>query len=246
MMHIEVIGTIGEAKAEDMKQKTVIVIDVLRATSTMITVLSRGCSGIIPVETLQEANEWHQDGDLLIGERFCQKIPGFDYGNSPLEFLQADLEGKRVIMTTTNGTRGIQKASNGEHVLAGSLLNGKACAHLAAGFGRDIVIICSGTQDDFSLEDGLCAGQIADELMTLCGETNVTLNDFGIAMRNSFLQVKDDIEHALFHCWNGNRLNDLGFGPDIRYCAQMNITEIVPIMDSTMMVIHRRQPNPTF
>jgi 2-phosphosulfolactate phosphatase len=246
MMHIEVIGTLGEAIAENMKQKTVIVIDVLRATSTMITVLSRGCSGIIAVESLQEANEWHQDGDLLIGERFCQKIPGFDYGNSPLEFLQADLEGKRVIMTTTNGTRGIQKASYGEHVLAGSLLNGKACAQLAAELGRDVVIICSGTQDDFSLEDGLCAGQIADELMTSCGEANVTLNDLGIALRNSFLQVKDDIEHALFHCWNGIRLNDLGFGSDIRYCAQLNITEIVPIMDRTLMVIHRRQPNPTF
>jgi 2-phosphosulfolactate phosphatase len=246
MMHIEVIGTIGEAKAEEMKQKTVIVIDVLRATSTMITVLSRGCRGIIPVETLQEANEWHQDGDLLIGERFCQKIPGFHYGNSPLEFLQANLQGKRVIMTTTNGTRGIQKACKGKHVLVGSLLNGKACAQIAAGFGQDIVIICSGTEDDFSLEDGLCAGQIADELMAWCGETNVTLNDFGIAMRNSFLQVKDDIEQALFFCRNGNRLNELGFGPDIRYCAQMNITEIVPIMDSSIMVIHRKQPNPTF
>jgi 2-phosphosulfolactate phosphatase len=245
-MQVEVMGRIGEARAEDMKQKTVIVIDVLRATSTMITVLSRGCSGIIPVETLQEANEWHQDGDLLIGERFCRKIPGFDYGNSPLEFLKVNLEGKRVIMTTTNGTRGIQKACNGEHVLAGSLLNGKACAQLAAGFGRDIVIICSGTQEEFSLEDGLCAGQIADELMASCGETNVTLNDFGIAMRNSFLQVKDDIEDALFKCWNGHRLNDLGFGADIRFCAQMNRSEIVPIMDGPMMVIYRRQPNPAF
>jgi 2-phosphosulfolactate phosphatase len=245
-MHIEVIGTIGEAKAEELKHKTVIVIDVLRATSTMITALAQGCSGIIPVETLQEANEWHQEGDLLIGERFCKKIPGFDYGNSPLEFLQADLKGKRVIMTTTNGTRGIQKACKAEHVLAGSLLNGKACALIAAGFGRDIVMICSGTQDDFSLEDGLCAGQIADELISSCGETNITLNDFGIAMRHSFLQVKDDMEQALFHCWNGHRLSDLGFGSDIQYCAQMNITEIVPIMEGSNMIIHRRQPNPTF
>jgi 2-phosphosulfolactate phosphatase len=243
---IEVKGTIREAKAEDMKHKTVIVIDVLRATSTMITVLSRSCCGIIPVETLQEAHACYQDGDLLIGERFCKKIPGFDFGNSPLEFLHADLEGKRVIMTTTNGTRGIQKACKAEHVLAGSLLNGKACAQIAADFGRDIMIVCSGTQDEFSLEDGLCAGQIADELMASCGESNVTLNDFGIAMRYSYLQVKDEMEHALFHCWNGHRLNDLGFGTDIRYCAQMNITEIVPVMDSSIMVIHRRQPITAF
>jgi 2-phosphosulfolactate phosphatase len=243
---IEVIATIGEAEAQHMKHKTVIVVDVLRATSTMVTILGQGCRGIIPVETLQEAKESHQEGDLLIGERFCKKIPGYDFGNSPLEFVQADLTGKRVIMTTTNGTRGIQKACQAEHVLAGSLLNGKACAQAAAEFGQDIAIICSGTQDVFSLEDGLCAGQIADELLALGGEMNVALNDFGIAMRNSYVQAKDHMEHTLFHCWNGNRLNELGFGSDIRYCAQLNITEIVPIMDSSIMVIHRRQPIHTF
>lgn len=245
-MLIEIIGTIAEAKAQNMKHKTVIVVDVLRATSTMVTVLGQGCRGIIPVETLREANENRQQGDILIGERFCKKIPGFDFGNSPLEFLQTDLAGKRIIMTTTNGTRGIQKACKAEQVLAGSLLNGKACAQAAAEFGRDIAIICSGTQDVFSLEDGLCAGQIADELKALGGEKNVGLNDFGLAMRNSYLQTKDHMERTLFHSWNGHRLSSLGFGPDIRFCAQMNITEIVPIMDSSLMVIHKRQPINTF
>jgi 2-phosphosulfolactate phosphatase len=236
-MEIDVIAMIGEARSDDMMHKTVIVIDVLRATSTMITALARGCSGVIPVETVLQAKELHTQGDLLGGERFCKKIPGFDLGNSPLEYLQADLAGKRVIMTTTNGTRGIQKAYKAEHVLAGALLNGRACAKAALDLRRDIVIVCAGTQDVFSLEDGLCAGQIIEELSMLQGEQGMTVNDFGIAMRNCFLQVKDDLPKALFHCWNGNRLNKLGFGPDIRYCSQMNLTEIVPIMKHGVMVI---------
>jgi 2-phosphosulfolactate phosphatase len=239
-MQIDVIATIGEARSEDMMHKTVIVIDVLRATSTMITALSMGCKGIIPVETVLQAKQLHKEGDLLGGERFCKKIPGFDYGNSPLEYSHADITGKRIIMTTTNGTRGIQKSSKAEHVLAGSLLNGKACAAAAADFRRDIVILCAGTQDVFSLEDGLCAGQIVDELLALHKKMDITVNDLGIAMRSSFLHFKGDLTKTLLGCWNGNRLSKLGFESDIRYCAQLNVTEIVPILEHGIMVIHKK------
>jgi 2-phosphosulfolactate phosphatase len=239
-MQIDVIAMIGEARSDDMVHKTVIVIDVLRATSTMITALARGCSDIVPVETVLRAKELQRDGDLLGGERFCKKIPGFDLGNSPLEYLDADIAGKRIIMTTTNGTRGIQKACKAEHILAGSLLNGRACAGAAFDFRRDIVIVCAGTQDVFSLEDGLCAGQIIEELKMLHGEKSFNVNDFGIAMHNSFLHVQSNLTEALFHCWNGNRLNKLGFGSDIRYCSQINVSEIVPIMDRGAMVIHKK------
>jgi 2-phosphosulfolactate phosphatase len=239
-MHIDVIASIGEARSDELAHKTVIVIDVLRATSTMITALSMGCRGIIPVETVLQAKELHKEGDLLGGERFCKKIPGFDYGNSPLEYSNAAVAGKRMIMTTTNGTRGIQKACKAEHILAGALLNGKACAQTAADFRRDVVIVCAGTQDAFSLEDGLCAGQIVEEIALLLGEANITVNDFGLVMRYGFLQVKSDIPETLLHCSNGKRLSKLGFIQDIRYCAQMNVLNIVPVMNNGMMGIHKK------
>ncbi|MBP1989055.1 2-phosphosulfolactate phosphatase [Paenibacillus eucommiae] len=239
-MQIDVIGTIGEARSDAFIQRTVIVIDVLRATSTMITALDEGIRGIIPVETVLQAKELQKPGDILGGERMCRKIPGFDYGNSPLEYKNEAIRGKRLIMTTTNGTRGFHKAERAEFVLAGALLNGKSCALAAAEIKRDIVIICAGTQDVFALEDGLCAGQIVDALVLLLGEANASLNDLATAMRSTFLQLQANIPDVLLRCSNGKRLSKLGFRGDVEYCAQLNMTETVPLWRYGMMTSYRK------
>ena len=171
-MHIEVIANIGEARSDEFLHKTVIVVDVLRATSTIITALMNGSKGVVPVDTVIKAKELARDGDLLGGERYCKKIPGFDFGNSPLEYTREAVQGKRVILTTTNGTRGIQKAIKADRVLAGAIINGRASAAAAIDLKRDTVIVCAGTQDVFSLEDGLCAGFILDEIAALLGESS--------------------------------------------------------------------------
>ncbi|WP_281886645.1 2-phosphosulfolactate phosphatase [Paenibacillus sp. YYML68] len=171
-MHIEVIPTVNEARADDLLHKTVIAIDVLRATSTMLAALASGCRSIVPVETVNQALTLQQEGELLAGERFCKRIPGFQLGNSPLEFTPDAVGGKTVIMTTTNGTRAIQKSQKAAHVLIGGLLNAEACAREAARLSHEIVIVCAGTQDVFALEDGLCAGLLVEELMKRheCGQ----------------------------------------------------------------------------
>jgi 2-phosphosulfolactate phosphatase len=234
-MQIDVVATIGEARSDEFLHKTVIVIDVLRATSTMIAALAHGCRGIVPVETVLQAKELYQQGDLLGGERFCKKIAGFNYGNSPQEYTGADIFGKRLILTTTNGTRGVQKACKAEHLLAGALLNGKACADAAVQFKRDIVILCAGTQDVFALEDGLCAGQLVDEIGNLIGASSVNVNDLGLAMRSSYLLLRANLPEVLLHSSNGKRLSKLGFTHDVNYCAQRDTTHVVPIFRDGML-----------
>jgi len=236
-MQIDVIPNIGEARTDEFLHKTVIVIDVFRATSTMIAALGNGCTSVVPVETVLQAKDMQKPGDLLGGERFCRKIPGFDLGNSPLEYSPSAVQGKRVILTTTNGTRGIQKAVKGDKVLAGALINGSACAKAAIDFKRDVIILCAGTQDVFSLEDGICAGLITSEIAGFIGSKQVAVNDLGLALWNCYLQAKDTMPETLLGCANGKRLSKLGFQEDLVYCAKVNILPYVPVLDREQMVL---------
>ncbi|MGO4375029.1 2-phosphosulfolactate phosphatase [Paenibacillus sp. MCAF20] len=104
-MQVQVISSVNEASSAKFHHKTAIIIDVLRATSTIISAIEAGASCVLPAETVMEARALQKPGDLLGGERFCRKIAGFDLGNSPDEYSEQNVAGKRVILTTTNGTR---------------------------------------------------------------------------------------------------------------------------------------------
>lgn len=228
-MRIECIAKISETQAHDLAGKTVFVIDALRATSTMVTALVNGALSIVPVETVAQAKQLAKEGDLLAGERQCKKIPGFHLGNSPFEYGKDAVSDRRIIMTTTNGTRGLQKASKALTVFAGSMLNAAACAKAAWKLKRDVVLLCSGTQDAFALEDGLCAGLIVHEIRKATGEA-VQASDFASAMADAYAFNAGRLEEALLECDNGVRLTGIGFGEDVRYCAQVNRFDIVPVL----------------
>lgn len=238
-MQVDVISCINEARSNHFIHKTVIVIDVLRATSSIITALVNGSSGIVPVETVGQARNLKGKGDLLGGERFCKKITGFDFGNSPVEYDQAKIDGKRIIMTTTNGIRAIQKSQKATHVLAGALINAFSCAMAAKELNRDIVIICAGTRDKFSLEDGLGAGLVINELINMSSDQGVELNDFGTAMHSTYIHFKDQIQTAILNCDNGKRLRKLGFDHDIQLCTQVNLYNLVPILQKDVLVPYK-------
>ncbi|MCZ8520655.1 MULTISPECIES: 2-phosphosulfolactate phosphatase [Paenibacillus] len=234
-MNIRVIPTIQEARVEELRRKTVIVIDVLRATSTMLAALSNGCSAVIPVETVEQAKELQGPGHLLGGERGCRRIPGFDLGNSPAEYTPSAIAGSVLIMTTTNGTRAIRKAEQAGRILVGSLLNAQACARKAQSLGKEIVILCSGTRDIFSLEDGLGAGAIVDELLQPSCPAGTgrqadlpQVNDFGLSMMHAYRAAKDNMEAALLACENGRRLVSLGYREDVAFCSRLNAIASAP------------------
>lgn len=234
-MQAYVFSNIKEAKPDDFIGKTAIVIDVLRATSTIIAALENGCSSVVPVETVEEARSLQRDGDVLGGERFCRKIAGFHLGNSPLEYASPIVQDKRLVLTTTNGTRGIRKAAKASNVLAGALLNAEACAKSALALDRDIAILCAGTNDSFSLEDGLCAGLLLQLMEDLSGG-RVRPNEFGEAMMLACGAVRHRLEETLLASPNGRRLAGLGYRDDVAYCAGTNVSELVPILRDGAMI----------
>ncbi|CAM4232458.1 2-phosphosulfolactate phosphatase [Paenibacillus tarimensis] len=236
MMRIQVIPNTGEARTDQFLHKTTIVIDVLRATSTIVTALAEGASGVLPVETVMEAKTLHRQGDLLGGERFCRKIAGFDLGNSPSDYQSGAIYGRRILLTTTNGTRAIHKAGRSDHVLAGSLLNAEACASAAALLRRDIVMFCAGTHDEFAFEDGLCAGLLIDRLLKIAGEETET-DDLGLAMLGFYRSNEDSIAEALLRSASGKRLTKLGYAQDVTFCSQVNLFDAVPRLSGDTMTI---------
>ena len=235
-MHIDAIPTINDARSNDFFQKTVVVIDVLRATSCIVTAIANGSSGIVPVETVHQAVNLHEEDTILCGERHSKKVAGFDFGNSPTELLQCPLNNKKVILTTTNGTRVIQKCHKGLHILCASFLNAKRCAEAVLHFNRDTIIVSAGTYDKFSLEDSLCAGLIIEEIGSIAAGKSFELNDFAKAMHAAYLHLQGSIETTLLECENGQKLKKLGYEDDVKFCSQLNLYPIAPILSDQTLV----------
>ncbi|HML47500.1 MAG TPA: 2-phosphosulfolactate phosphatase, partial [Clostridia bacterium] len=151
-------------RPEQLSRATAVVIDVLRMTSVAITALSHGCAGILAVETVEEArSEAAACGALLGGERGAVRIDGFDLDNSPLNYTADRVSGRRLIMTTSNGTRALAAARPADRVLLAGFINVSAVAE-ALGQTEKVCLLCAGTHDAFSLEDALTAGAILDRL----------------------------------------------------------------------------------
>ncbi len=236
-MRIDTIATVSEARADDFPGRTAIVIDVLRATSNMATALAHGAAGIVAAETVQAARNLQQPGDLLGGERNCVRIAGFDLGNSPFEYAANDVRGRRIVMTTTNGTRALYKSLKAQHVLAGCLLNAGACADAALALRKDIVLVCAGTQDAFALEDGLGAGAIIAALLERRdSRLPLAMNDCSLSMLHAFERKQDRLHETLASGQTGVRLVKLGFAGDIAYCARLDTFPVCPVLKGRTIV----------
>jgi 2-phosphosulfolactate phosphatase len=238
-MKIEVYPTCDSVK--DLSGKTAIVIDVLRATSVITTALFNGAEKVISVPSVDDALNLageYEGGALLGGERGGVKIPGFDLGNSPLEYKKELVAGKTVILTTSNGTRAIKASENAEHVLIGCFLNASAVAEKALELASRIespcvVVVCAGTLGEFSLDDAACAGLIVDYLASILEREKETskFSDLAFACRELFLKYQNDLKALISHAAHYRRLIRLGFERDIYYCLQMDVIDCVPVYD---------------
>lgn len=232
MMRVEVLPSAGTPVLPYLEDKLVIVIDVLRATSTMVTALANGCQALIPVLTPEEALEKRMEipGALLGGERRAMRIEGFDLGNSPFDYAPEKVGGKRVIMTTTNGTRAIRAAAEAKAVWMASFLNlesvVEAIFRLRERVQLDgVVVFCAGTEDCFDLPDTLCAGMLIESL-----GSDLQLNDLGQAALRLYQISKHNLLETVEQSDHGQRLLELGFKKDIAYCTTANILPIVPVL----------------
>lgn len=226
----------AEAPELSFGDQSVLVIDVFRATSCMVTGLVYGAAGILPVLTLEEAKALAGPRDLLAGERKGCKPPEFQLGNSPLEFMSPDVCGRRIVMSTSNGTRAMNRAQGSAHsVMACALLNAPAAANAVWASGRDVTLLCSGTENRFSLEDGLCAGMVADELMRL-SHGILSMCDFTLAMLACYSQCKNSLVQALADSANGRRLIRMGCGRDVAFCSSADLYQLVPVLQNGLLV----------
>ena len=235
-MNISVIATAQQAQDIDFSGKTAVVIDVLRATSVITTALDNGAQEVIPVKTIEEAQKLYSisnpSSTLRSGERNSLKIDGFDLSNSPLEYKKKVVEGKTVIITTTNGTNAINNIKGADEVMLACFRNAAAVADYILGrrsdhSSRDVVIVCAGTQGRFSLDDGLCAGMLIELLKQ---KNEVETDDLGLLLNRFYNDNKDNLFGALSGCFHLKRLFTLGFYDDIRFCLQTNSVTTVPIL----------------
>jgi len=229
-MKLGVFATENSILEKGLKEKAAVVIDVLRATSTIVTALANGCREVIPVMEIEEAvnmaKNYDKNAFLLAGERGNVAINGFHLSNSPLEFTRETVEGKTIIITTTNGTRAIRRAYEAEEVVIGCMLNARAVAEHLCNQNKDVVILCAGTEGKFSLDDVMTAGMIAFDM---CSRRNdIELDDLAFASKYMYEINKNDINAFLSNTYHYKRLKEAGFEDDIKYCLQNDVISIVP------------------
>lgn len=239
-MRARVVFTVVEAEAVELHGRTVVVVDVLRATSTIVAALAGGARAIYPAagaeEAIRLASSLGREDTLLCGERKGLKIEGFHLGNSPSEFSPARVGGKRLVMSTTNGTRAFQAAASAERVLAAAFLNLDAAARAAAG-AEDLVILCAGREGRFALEDAACAGRLLGRIREIRGEAP-KMDDAARAARTLASALTPDVEF-LRNVEAGRALIDIGLAEDVEYCARVDLHDIVPEMqERTIRLVH--------
>lgn len=225
-MKIDVVTTGNNVTSDIVKDRVVIVIDVLRATSVIITAISNKAKSVIPVTSVEEALKIKNkmENVVLGGERKAEKIEGFDLSNSPLEYTKENIENKNVILTTTNGTKAIARSRSAEKIFIGSLLNAKAVAKKVNDENKDIVIVLAGTNDQFSIDDFVVAGAIIKDILEL-GEYRLTdISKTALLLFNT----NKDLENLISNAYHYNLLLDLGLEKDIKYCLGKDILDIVP------------------
>jgi 2-phosphosulfolactate phosphatase len=215
--------------------QVVVAIDVLRATSAICTAFHYGVKKIIPVSTLDEAIEYRENGFLVAAERKGKVVSGFDYGNSPFTYMNDELLGKTLVLTTTNGTKAINMAKAVDHLLIGSFINLDAICNYLINLNKNVLLLGSGWQNKFCLEDTICAGAIADHLLNT--RNFICENDSSVAAKYLYLSAKDNYFGYLKASSHRKRLEKLNLNRDIKYCLTPNQTNVVPIRENNYLVI---------
>jgi 2-phosphosulfolactate phosphatase len=231
-MKIDVHFTPLGLSPTELTGRGVIVIDVLRATTTVITALANGAKAVVPAASSEEAvrltANLAKDGILLAGERKCVKIEGFALGNSPREMTAEAVGGKTIYLATTNGTPALVAAQGGDPVLVGGAVNFKALVERARGpFTErgDLVIVCAGRERDFALEDAYTAGRLVKALKR--GTKGLRLNDAAAAAAGLTTHYRNWAD-ALGQCDAARQLAEVDLGADVAFCAKADRFSVVP------------------
>lgn len=230
-MKIDVYALPSNVQEKELKERVVVIVDVLRASSTIITALHNGCREVIPLIDIEEAIElsknYERGAFLLGGERNAQKIEGFDLSNSPYEYTSDVVKGRTVLITTTNGTKAIRKASDAKETIIGGFLNVEAVARYIGKQNADVAFICAGTDGKFSLDDILAVGAMLDAIQNM-GKP-MELDDLGLVCLQMYSSHKQNLRKVLEHTYHYKNLVKAGFETDVDYCIQLNLLPTIPV-----------------
>jgi 2-phosphosulfolactate phosphatase len=233
-MRVDVFFSPAGLSAAEVQGRTVFVIDILRATTSMCAALSHGAKAIIPVGSTEEALRLAQTigstDVLLAGEQNCVRIPGFHLGNSPLEMTEAAVRGKTIVVTTSNGSRALLACQGAAAVYPAAAVNLTAAierAREAVEGDQHVLIVCAGREGTFSLDDAYCAGRLASGLF---GGTRPRrgLNDAGLASLDLVRRYGSNWRRPLAYSRAGRELIRLGFRADVREAARLDAYPILP------------------
>ncbi len=224
--YLEVCFTPALIHLHDISDAVVVVIDVLRATSSMCVAFTHGVKSIVPVATIEESLAYKEKGFLIGAERNGEMLDGFDLGNSPFSYMDERVRGRDIALTTTNGTQAMAAAKGAAQVVAGSFLNlDTLCAWLKAQ-DKSVILLCSGWKNSFNLEDTILAGAVVSQLKPYFEMSQ--LRDAAIAAEHLFTLAKNDIDGFLMESSHRKRLHKLQIDKDIEYCLTPNQSPVVP------------------
>jgi 2-phosphosulfolactate phosphatase len=233
-VRVDVLFGGASVAPSDVAGRVVAVIDVLRASTSIAAALHNGARAVIPFDTSEDAvnrsKSFERSDVLLAGERRMRPIAGFDLGNSPREFVRETVEGKTVLMTTTNGTPAIANTAGARDVVVASYVNYTAVLAMlrsALRGGTDITLVCAGRERQFALEDAGCAGRYVVNVTKRL--TGVELNDAAQACALIDRKYGDNLVRLFEASEHGRALREAGFGDDLTACAAIDSYPVIPL-----------------
>lgn len=238
---IDLAFTWQDIKQRSLENTVVMVADILRATTVMVTALTNGAKAILPQDSEAAARTLYAEmiaqniPALICGEREGLKIPGFDLGNSPREFTPETVPGKTIIHLTTNGTRALNQVKTAQHIYIVSFLNRRAAAHVILPLlknGLDILLVASGKESFFCLEDTICLGGVVDELFALNGKDefirHTAVTDAALAAQTLYQAHHACLAESIHTFSHARYLTECGLADDLPLCAQVDTSSLVP------------------
>jgi len=227
MNSIEVCFSPELIHLHEVKGKIVVVVDIFRATSTMVAALVSGVTEILPFADLEECRAMQAEGFLIGGERNGLTAPGFEMGNSPVAYLSGAYQGRKLAMTTTNGTQAIDKSKGAAEILIGAFPNLQATVSYIQAQQLDVLVHCAGWKGRFNLEDSLYAGALVKSLES----THQADEDGALAMKSLFEREGHNLKGYLSKASHAKRLQNHGIESDIDFCLTLDLYQEVVKVD---------------
>lgn len=217
----------------DLTESIVVVIDILRATSSIVYGIENGAKAIIPVAQVEDCLAYAKEGHLLAAERNGEVVQGYDFGNSPFSYTAEKVAGKTVVLTTTNGTKALYLArKTASQVVIGAFLNLKSLSDWLKSQDKDVVLLCAGWKDQFNLEDTIFAGAVVQELK----DSFQLADDASVAAAGLYDQAKDDLNAYIGKSSHAHRMVALNIQQDVEFCMQRNICTAIPVLEGDDLV----------